>query len=126
MIMKIKRKPLVQNREALEPKLGPRARKLHNSVDPDYLQDAVVLNAAQDGFVLAARAGERLVVTRPLDGGQFTSVCLIRSVVDGPDGLIELYDETRQQPFAFTPNSAAVHYDTVQIKLLGSSRVVHV
>lgn len=122
--MGIKRKALTPKNDVEEPRLGPRPKKLHKDVDADRLQDAIDLNETATGFKLVAAPGDMLVVTRPLDGGMFTSVCLVCNVGDGPDGLVETYDETRQQFFNFTPNSAAIHYDTVQIKLLGDARVV--
>lgn len=120
--MGIKRKALVRDKDDARP-VGPKPIKLHRSVDPDDLEDAVGLNGAQDGFVFSAAAGDRLVVVRPADGGRGTSVCTVLRVAPGPDGLVETYDETRQQLFAFTANEVAVHYDTVTVKILGSARV---
>ena len=122
--MTIKRKTLSAKREASEPHLGPRAKKLHRSIDHERLQDAVILNETETGFKLDAEAGDRLIVTRSLDGAPFTSVCIIISVGSGPDGVVELFDETRLQHFGFTPNDAAIHYSSIQIKLLGESRIV--
>jgi hypothetical protein len=84
----------------------------------------VILNETETGFKLNAKVGDRLVVVRSLDGASFTSLCVVRSIAPGPDGVVETYDETRLQLFGFTPNDAAIHYSSVQIKLLGESRIV--
>lgn len=120
--MGIKRKALAAAKDESRP-IGPRPIKPHRSVDPDDLEDAVVLNETQDGFKFVAVAGDRLVVVRPADGGRGTSVCTVLRAAPGPDGLVETYDETRQQLFAFTANEVAVHYDTITVKILGGARV---
>lgn len=118
----IKRKPLAHKPGEEEKQLGPKPRKLHRSVKVSDLDDAVVLNEAQDGFRLDVNTGDRIVVERPLDGGRFVSLCQVLSVEAGPDGAIETWDETRGQCFCFTPNTAAIHYDTLTIKKLGAAR----
>ena len=118
----IKRKPLARKAVEEERELGPKPRKLHKSVRVSDLDDAVVLNEAQDGFHFDGVTDDRLVIERPLDGGRFVSLCQVLSVEAGPDGAIETWDETRGQCFCFTPNTAAIHYDMLTIKKLGAAR----
>lgn len=118
----IKRKPLARKAVEEERELGPKPRKLHKSVRVSDLDDAVILNEAQDGFRFDGTADDRLVIERPLDGGRFVSLCQVIRVEPGPDGLVETWDETRGQCFSFRPMGVAINFGTVTVKKLGDAR----
>jgi hypothetical protein len=68
--------------------------------------------------------GDTIILTRIREGRVESSVHTVLSIAPGGDGLIETYDETSQQCLGLTPNDAAIHADTIQVKKGQGAKIV--